>query len=92
VPRYPRGADTVGAAVVDSVAVLVHETLPDIADRLENSLSLDQKSPKLVCVGVLLSLIDSVSTSVNRLFQRLVVARTGWTILSCSRSSAFERV
>jgi hypothetical protein len=49
------GADTVRAAVLDSVAVLVHETLPDIADRLENRLSLDQKSPKFVCVGVLLS-------------------------------------
>ncbi len=43
------------AVVLDSVTVLVHETLPDIADRLENSLSLDQKSPKFVCVGVLLS-------------------------------------
>jgi hypothetical protein len=37
-------ADTVGAAVLDSVSVLVHETLSDIANRLENRLSLDQKS------------------------------------------------
>ncbi len=37
------GVDTIGAVVLDSVAVLVHETLPDITDRLENRLSLDQK-------------------------------------------------
>jgi hypothetical protein len=36
--------DTVGVTVLDSVSVLVHETLSDIANRLENRLSLDQKS------------------------------------------------
>ena len=49
------GADTVSAAVRDSVAVLVHESLSDIADRLEDSLCLEQKSTKFVCLRVLLS-------------------------------------
>ena len=71
VPRYPREripsvqlfltvklfspADTVCAAVLDSEAVLVHESLPDPDDRLEDRLGLDHKSTKILCVSLLLS-------------------------------------
>ena len=49
------GADTVCAAVLDSEAVLVHESLPDPDDRLEDRLGLDHKSTKFLCLRVLLS-------------------------------------
>ena len=49
------GADTVCAAVLDSEAVLVHESLPDPDDRLEDRLGLDHKSTKFLCLCVLLS-------------------------------------
>ena len=49
------GADTVCAAVLDSQAVLVHESLPDPDDRLEDRLGLDHKSTKFLCLRVLLS-------------------------------------
>jgi len=49
------GADTVCAVVLDSEAVLVHESLPDPDDRLEDRLGLDHKSTKFLCLSVLLS-------------------------------------
>jgi len=49
------GADTVCAPVLDSEAVLVHESLPDPDDRLEDRLGLDHKSTKFLCLRVLLS-------------------------------------
>ena len=49
------GADTVCAAVLDSEAVLVHESLPAPDDRLEDRLGLDHKSTKFLCLRVLLS-------------------------------------
>ena len=48
------GADTVSATVLDSEAVLVHESLPHYDDRLEDRLCCCQKSTKFVCGGVLL--------------------------------------
>ena len=49
------GAHTISAVVLDSVVVLVHESLPDFTDRVEDRLCLDQKSTKFVCLSVLFS-------------------------------------
>ena len=49
------GADAVCVAVLDSEAVLLHESLPAPHDRLEDRLGLDHKSTKFLCLRVLLS-------------------------------------
>ena len=51
---HTRATVSSGADIVTSASVGVHESLPDIADRLEDRLCLDQKSTMFVCVSFLL--------------------------------------
>ena len=53
--RTTVSADNVSAVILDSATVLVHESLSDISDRLEDRLCLEQKRTKFVCLSVLLS-------------------------------------
>jgi hypothetical protein len=58
------GADTVCVVVLVSEDVLVHESLSDPDDRLEDRLGLDHKSMKFLCLSVLLS--PSLTHSLSR--------------------------